>query len=126
MDMEIVQYIGAGTSVIGCLIAIWTLLRVGSLRRAIGNHSVRRKLDVMFQEIGKVPAAKRKITDSQRREVEQILKYIDMFYLSWAPWKHGSEKKLTKKVREELDGEGNVQNIKSDLELLRDQVMIQG
>lgn len=113
-------------SILGAVIALFTFLRVASLKSAILDHSIKRRLEKMFSSIENIPSSKQKLTNSQVRDITEILDYMNMFYISELIWNNRKEKGLINKIKEEIQNDRNTQNVKNAMSILRDHLFIKG
>ena len=118
---DVLQGSGAIASIVGLIVVVLTYLRVSSLRKAVSLQAIRTTVHGLFGEI-RIPLNKEKITRTQERDVIELLKYVDSFFVSKLPFRQRNAKVLVKKLKKELAGDRNAKCIQRDLNLLKDQL----
>ena len=116
--------LGNVSSVIGLIATLYTLYKVASLPAALKQHSRDKQLTEMIDRINRLPAAKPKITDSNAREVEMILKTIRLYYVSRWPFRNRTLRSLLDGLERELKGEKHREVVQHQLRLIRDEITI--
>ena len=119
---DIIQLVGSVLSSVSFVLVLITLLRVSTLRKAVSVQSIRHSVHSLFDDTSRIPPNKVKLTSTQRDNVNEILTYSKLFFISKNPLKQRPAKKLVKKVTKELEGAQDAQKIKRDMGLLKDQL----
>ncbi len=109
-------------SILGLAMSGWAVWRLRSLRKLMGVQSLSKSIFVLFDEILLFPSDKKSVTQQNATKVEQLVIYLELFYISRLPWKHGAPKKLLKKLKAELQGQKLTDVLKRDVGMLRDQL----
>jgi hypothetical protein len=109
-------------SILGLILTSMAYLRIGSLRKAVSLQSVRRTVHNLFEEIQTIPDAKQVLTQTQERNTRELLKYVDMFFISKWKLKHSTARQLRDKLRNEINNGKSVASVKRDAGMLRDQL----
>lgn len=117
---------GSLCSMVGLIFVGVTFWKVRSLKRAVSDLSVRKRLDKLYVVIENIPASKPQPTKTQENAIREFLNYIEAFYISrlWGGQKR--ERHLIEKIRKELDSSKNASNIKADAAVLRDHILFRG
>jgi len=109
-------------SILGLAMSGWAVWRLRSLRKLMGVQSLSKSIFVLFDEILLFPSDKKSVTQQNATKVEQLVIYLELFYISRLPWKHGAPKELLKKLKAELQGQELTDGLKRDVGMLRDQL----
>ena len=76
----------------------------------------------MMEEVSRFPSDKESITPTNVVVVEQIVQYVELFYVSRVPLIHGPRKKLLRKLKQELTGGKLTVSIQGDVKMIRDEL----
>jgi len=119
-----ISILGTIASIAGLGLTLLAYLRIRGLSRQIAAQSIRRTLFVLFEDVDRIPVDKTTLLKKAENDVSEALVYTESFFVSRFPWKHGDRKKIIKKIRSELAGSRNPQNLKRDFRLLRDDIFV--
>lgn len=100
--MDLLSFVGNVASIIGLLIAFYTLYKVENLPSALKQQSRDRQLSEIIDKLTKVPNSKPILTESTVREVQALINTIRLFDVSKIPLVQSKRKTLLRQLEEEL------------------------
>ena len=121
---QILTISGSIASILGLLIAIFTLVIVTRLRTAIKRYSRHRQLTEIIDRVVKIPATKEVLPDSTCSEIRFVIDTVRDFDLSFWYWFDRPAKKVASKIETELNGSKRRQILQNNLKLLRDEITV--
>ncbi len=126
MDLseQSLSLIGSVASIISLPLSVYAILTAWGVRSALKARSLDKQVRSLFDELIGIPSAKSRLTSSQRRKIVSLLKYVDDFYLSGVPWRDRKAKRLTNRLKKELQSDPHRDEIVHMLVVLEEQLFL--
>ncbi|MEW6351240.1 MAG: hypothetical protein AB1646_19465 [Thermodesulfobacteriota bacterium] len=102
LSAESLSTVGSVASIISLPLSLYAVFAVLTVRRALKARSLNTRMSQWFADLKLIPPGKTKLTSSQRKEIDSLLKHLEDFCLSRLPWCDREAKKLVRRLKREL------------------------
>lgn len=120
-----INFWGSIASLVSLLFSIWALWNSFETRSLIRSRAINSRIRNNFKDIKKIPIDQ-ELTSASRKLVGEILKDLDDFFLSKYSFLDKEPKVIIHRIKENLQGATNVDQLKKDLRALENLVFCTG
>lgn len=122
--MEWLNAVGGGASILGLIVALYTLYKVNNLPTALKQQSRDKQLSESIDREIRIPPTKPTLPNSTAREIEVLIKMVRLYYVSKIPFRQQTLKTLLSTLEGELSGQKQLRVVQHQLRLIRDEITI--
>ena len=115
---------GSVASILGLVIAVFTLVMVSRLRSAVKKFSRHRQITEIVDRILRIPQTKEIMPDSTCADIRFVIDTFRSFDLSFWFFLDMPAKRIAKTLEGELAGQKRRQILQNNLNLLRDEITV--